>query len=291
MFFRKKREENVVKSIYKQDKLVRYSQFVLGVFLAALSFNIFILPNQVVYGVGGIAVILNKLFSFDPSLVIFIGSVLLLILSFILLGFEKTRNTIVGSLLYPLFVKLTANMGQYVDLGTQDTLVVVIFGAVISGFGLGLVFKAGFTTGGTDVLNHIFSKYFNVSIGRSMIFTDGAIILLGVFAFGWLRLMYSIVSLYIISLMTDKVMLGISQSKAFYIITEHETAIKKYIMDNLSHGITVLEGRGGYTGDNKKVIMCVIPTSQYFMAKEGIHKIDKDAFFMVTDAYEVYGGE
>ena len=91
--------------------------------------------------------------------------------------------------------------------------------------------------------------------------------------------------------MTDKVILGISSSKAFYIITEHETAVKKFILNNLSHGVTVLEGRGGYTGNNQKVIMCIIPTKEYFIAKEGIHEIDPEAFFLVTDSYEVYGGE
>ena len=123
-----------------------------------------------------------------------------------------------------------------------------------------------------------------------MIFTDGLIVVLGLFVFGWEKLMYSMVSLYIISIMTDKVVLGISQSKAFYIITDHETSVKRFITEHLSHGVTVLHARGGYTGDNKKVIMCIIPTKEYFLLKEGIHEIDQNAFFVVTDAYEVSGG-
>jgi len=128
-------------------------------------------------------------------------------------------------------------------------------------------------------------------MGNAMIFTDGLIALSTVFVFGWVPLMYSLMNLYIVSVMTDKVILGISQSKAFYIITTHESEVKKFIMQHLSHGVTVLEGRGGFTGDHKKVIMCIIPTKEYFVAKEGIHQIDKEAFFVVTDAYEVYGGE
>jgi uncharacterized membrane-anchored protein YitT (DUF2179 family) len=96
--------------------------------------------------------------------------------------------------------------------------------------------------------------------------------------------------MYIISIITDRVILGISKSKAFYIITEHETEIKKFITQNLSHGITVLEARGGYTGNMQKVIMCIIPTKEYYLFKEGIEMIDKNAFFIVTDAYEVSGG-
>ena len=158
------------------------------------------------------------------------------------------------------------------------------------GFGLGLIFKAGYTTGGSDILNQIVSKYFKISIGNSMYFTDGLIILCGIFAFGWIKLMYSIISLYIVSIMTDKVILGTSESKAFYIITSHETAVKKYIMEYLNHGVTVLDAHGGFTGNNQKVIMCIIPTKEYFLVKEGLHEIDKEAFFVVTDAYEVSGG-
>ena len=154
-----------------------------------------------------------------------------------------------------------------------------------------LIFKAGFTTGGSDIINQVVSKYGKMSIGNAMIFTDGVIVCLSVFAFGWIQLMYSLLTLYLISTMTDKVILGISKSKAFYIITEHETEVKSFILKHLSHGITVLDGRGGYTGDRQKVIMCIIPTKEYFIAKEGIHAIDKNAFFVVTDAYEVSGGE
>lgn len=291
MLFKEKIEENIIKKIYKKDRLKRYSTFILGLFLVSVSFNLFLLPKNLIYGVSGFGVILNKLYQLDPSVVILVGSLILLVLSFILLGKEKTMNSVVGSLLYPIVVKLTVPLVSYITLNIDDTLVLTIFGAVISGFGYGLIFKSGFTTGGTDILNQIFAKYFKISIGNAMFFTDGFIILFGAFALGWDVLMYSIILLYIISIMTDKVILGISESKAFYIITEHETAVKKFITQYLSHGVTVLEGRGGFTGNNKKVIMCIIPTKEYYIAKEGIHSIDENAFFVVTDAYEVYGGE
>ncbi len=291
MLFKEKIEENIIKKIYKKDRLKRYSTFLVGLFLVSVSFNLFLLPQNLIYGVSGFGVILNKLYQLDPSVVILVGSLILLVLSFILLGKEKTMNSVVGSLLYPIIVKLTVPLVNYITLNIDDTLVLTIFGAVISGFGYGLIFKSGFTTGGTDILNQIFAKYFKMSIGNAMFFTDGFIILFGAFALGWDVLMYSIILLYIISIMTDKVILGISESKAFYIITEHETAVKKFITQYLSHGVTVLEGRGGFTGNNKKVIMCIIPTKEYYIAKEGIHSIDENAFFVVTDAYEVYGGE
>lgn len=293
MFFKKRKlvNENVLKVIYKKYRIARYTQFLIGICLVALAFNIFILPCDIVYGVSGLGVIANKLWGMDPSMIIMIGSLLLLILSFALLGKQKTMNSVVGSLLYPVFVKLTEQIPQYVDMGQADPLILVLFGAAISGFGLGLIFKSGFTTGGTDILNQIVSKYAKISVGNSMFFTDGLIICSSILVFGWTKFMYSILTLYIISIMTDKVILGISQSKAFYIITNHESEVKKFILEHLSHGVTVLDGRGGFTGNHQKVIMCIIPTKEYFIAKEGIHEIDNDAFFVVTDAYEVSGGE
>lgn len=272
------------------NRIIRYIWFVVGVLLLATAYNFFILPNNVVSGVSGVGVILNHLFDIDPALVIFIGSIILLFLSLLLLGKNSTKNTIVGTILYPFFVKLTADLPSMVDLGQLEQIVEIICGSIAFGVGTGLVFKAGFTTGGTDILNKIISKYFKMTIGKAMLFTQGLIILSTLFIFDFQTFIYSIISIYIYSIITDKVILGISQSKAFYIITSHETAVKKFIMDSMAHGVTVLDGRGGFTGDYKKVIMCIIPTNQYYSLKEGIGQIDKDAFFVVTDAYEVSGG-
>ncbi len=292
MFFKKKelKDENIIQNIYKKDRFLRYTYLLCGVFLVAIGFNLFLLPGSIVYGMSGVGVILKEVLKLDPSLVIMVGNVALIILSYLLLGKEKTKNSVLGALLVPIMIKLTENIPGYVEV-TFDPWLFTLFGAVLTGFGLGLVFKSGFTTGGTDILNQIVSKYGKMSIGSSMLWTDGLIIFGGVFVFGWTKVMYSLISLYIISIMTDKVILGISSSKAFYIITDHETAVKKFIMTHLSHGVTVLDGRGGYTGNHQKVIMCIIPTKEYFLAKEGIHEIDPNAFFLVTDAYEVYGGE
>ena len=293
MFKRKKIiiNENLIKEIYKKDRIVRYTQFLLGIVLVSLAFNIFILPNNLVYGVSGIAVMLKGLYNLEPSFIILIGSLLLLILSFILLGKEKTTSSIIGSLLYPVFVELTSKATIYIKLGETEPVVVAVFGAVISGFGMGLIFKSGFTTGGTDILNQIVAKYFKMSIGNAMFFTDGIIILASLFVFGWQKFIYSVITIYIISIMTDKVILGISQSKAFYILTNKEVEMKQFIIEHLSHGVTVMDVKGGYTGNQRKMIMCILPTKEYFVAKEAIRKIDKDAFFLVTDAYEVYGSK
>ena len=284
------KNEDIVNQIYNKDKFQRSLTFLIGIFIVSITFNIFMIPNDIVYGVGGIGVIFKKLFNITPSVVILISSILLLILSFVTLGFDKTKNSIIGSLLFPIFVELTEFIIPYINLGNTEPLLLTIFGAALSGFGYGLIFKSGYTTGGTDILNQIVSKYFKKSIGTSMFFTDGLIIGISLFFFGMQKFMYSVVNIVIISIMTDKVILGVSQSKTFFIITDSETAVKKFIMEYLDRGVTVIEARGGYTGNYQKMIMCTIPTKEYFIFKEGIESIDPNAFFMVTDAYEVSGG-
>ena len=293
MFFNKKKQvdlSTILDRVYSKDKLVRFAEFFAGVFIVAVSYNIFLLPSNTVYGVGGIGVILKKLFNVTPAVTILISSLLLLIVSMFSLGHKKTIRSIAGSLLYPIFVFATSYYIELIDLGILEPIVIVIVGAVSHGLGLGLIFKAGYTTGGTDILNDIVAKYGKISIGKAMLFTDGVIILISLFVFDFPTFIYSLISLYIISVMTDKVILGISQSKTFYIITDNETSVKKFIMNNLNHGVTVLQGRGGYTGDNQKVIMCTLPTREYYILKEGLKEIDPGAFFLVTDAYEVSGG-
>lgn len=285
-------DQNIIKQIYQKSKVKRYIQFIVGLFLMAVAFNLFISPNEIVAGgVSGISIIINHIFGLDPSVFVFWTSLFLLVISSFLLGKEKTMGSILGSLLFPLFIKLTSNIDVYIDVDNTQLLLAAIFGGVLQGFGIGLIFKAGFTTGGTDIVNQILSKYLKISIGNSMLLCDGLIVLSGVFIFGITKLMYAIITLYIITLMTDKVILGISDSKAFYIITDKEKEIKEFVLTYLNHGVTIFNARGGYTKEKQHVLMCVVPTKEYFKLKEGIHQLDEEAFFVVTDAYEVFGGE
>ena len=250
MFFHNKNDvdlSNILDRVYSKDKLVRFAEFLAGVFIVALSYNIFLLPSNTVYGMGGIGIIIKKLFNTNPAITIFIGSMILLIVSMFTLGHKKTIRSIAGSMLYPAFVFATSYYINLIDLGSLEPAIIVIIGAVAHGLGLGLIFKAGYTTGGTDILNDIVAKFGKISIGKAMLFTDGIIILVSLFVFDFPTFIYSLISLYIISVMTDKVILGISQSKTFYIITDNETSVKKFIMNNLNHGVTVLQARGGYT--------------------------------------------
>ena len=252
----------------------------------------FLLPNNIVFGgVSGLSIIFKKLFGIDTSLFILISSLLLLIVSFIVLDKEKTKGSVLGTILFPIFVKLTSGFSSYLTINPSEIFLYALFGGVLYGIGAGLVFKAGFTTGGTDIINQIITKYLKVSMGTALILSDGLIVLAGVFIFGVRKLMYAVITLYIISILTDKVLLGISDSKAFYIIAEKDEEIKQYVLKELGHGVTIFAAKGGFSKEKQNVLFCVIPTKDYFKLKEGIHSIDKEAFFVATDAYEVLGGE
>lgn len=290
--FSRTRNIQIIETINKKYKTKRLIQLIVGCFLVAISYNLFLSPNKLVAGgVSGLAILLNYLFNLDESIVILILNLVLLVASYIFLGKEKTKATAVGSILFPIFVKLTADISYYVNIDTSQLLLSSIFGGLLYGLGAGMIFKAGYTTGGTDIVNQIMTKYLKISMGKSIIYCDGVIILLSSFAFGINKLMYSIVILYIISIMSDRIILGISDSKAFYIITDEEAAIKEYILKYLNHGVTVFNARGGFAKEKQNVLMCVLPTKDYYRLKEGINEIDPEAFFVVTDAYEVFGGE
>lgn len=291
-FFSRTKKLKMLESISKKTQTKRIIQFCIGCLLVAISYNLFLAPNKLVAGgVSGLAIILKAIFGVEEYIVILISNLLLLIASYYFLGKENTKATVLGSILFPLFVKLTADITYKIDIDSSQLLLSAIFGGVIYGFGAGMIFKAGYTTGGTDIINQITSKYFKIGMGASMLYCDGLIILLSSFLFGATKLMYSIIILYIISIMSDRIILGISDSKAFYIITDEEQAVKEFILKYLNHGVTVFNAKGGFAKEKQNVLMCVLPTKDYYRLKEGLSEIDPEAFFVVTDAYEVFGGE
>lgn len=286
--FQKKSSE-IMKYIKEQNKTVRFINACLGLLIMAVSYNLFFLPNGIVYGgMSGLGIIFNNLWGTNPSIVVLIGSGILLIFSYFMLGKEKTMGSVAGSLIFPLFIEITAPLVTYIDLGQIELLLTVIIGSIISGFGSGMVYKNGYSSGGTDIANQIIAKYCKLPISSAMLFTDGLIILIHLFFFGWFKFIYSVVAIIIFGIVADKVLIGISQSKAFQIITSKEEEVKTYILEYLSKGVTVFDVTGGYSGKAQKMLLCAIPTKEYYKVKEGILKIDPNAFFLVTDAYEVY---
>lgn len=282
--------DELIKDIKRKDAPQRYCLFIFGVFLSALTFNLFYAKyNVVTGGSAGLSIIFNHLYGIDESKFVLCVSLVLLALSFFLLGFKKTIKTTIGTLLYPMFMKITSYLLVYIDIESSSFLLLMVYGGILSGFSTGIIMKTGFTTGGFNILYQIMHKYFKTSIGNASLILNSFVLIFASIVFGIPKAIYAIIALFISSFITDRVLLGISKNKTFYIVTDKEKEIKEYILQKLNHGVTVLNAKGGYTNDKKKMLMCVIPTNEYFELKEIVLKIDKNAFFLITDSYETEG--
>lgn len=282
---------NLEKS-YKKGKYKNYINVIIGMLICAISYNLFLYPNDIVFGgLSGLSIIFSEYFAIIPSVFILGVSLFLSIFSVFLLGKEITIKGIVGAGFYSLFVELTSNISDYISIPNSDYLLISVFGGVLYGVGLGFVMKGGFISGGTDIITNIISKYFKITTGNAMLIVEGSIAILGSIVFGISNLLYAAIILFLITYLVDKVMLGISDKKAFYIITKEKKKVSDYVINTLGHTITVFSATGGFTRKKVYVLFTVIPTREYYKLKEGINEIDSEAFFTVIDAYEVLGGE
>ncbi len=281
----------LLSSINTKHLVKKYITFILGLFLTAFAFTIFYSPNNIVCGgTTGLSIIFRELLNINPSLFIAISSLILLIFSLIFLGWETTARTVVGTVLYPVFIMITEFLAQYIKFESSSLFLTILFGGIVYGLGLGLMLKTGFSNGGTMILNQILNKYAKISIGHANLVVNAAILVLGLFVFGIDKTIYALSTIYIYSLITDRVILGVSKSKTFYIVTDNEFEVKEFIIKKLGHSATIIEARGGYSNKKNKIVMATIPTKEYFIVKEFVQELDKNSFFLITDTYEVSGG-
>jgi len=266
--------------------LKKYFSIILGLLLVSIAFNLFFLPNNFVSGgVSGLSIVVKQIFHVNESVFLFLMNTFLLLISFVFLGMEKTRNTILGSLLFPVFTFLTSDVVSFVSLEIDPFLIALIGGA-LSGFGYGLIFKQNYTTGGTDILNQLSEKYLKIPMSKSILFVDGTIVLLGCFTFGFVTMIYSLISLILISEISNRTQLGINKNRVLYITSFQVQEIHKYLTE-LGYDSTIVDFKGGYSKKNGKMLLSSIYEKDYFKVKEGITFIDPNAFIVATNAYEL----
>lgn len=268
-------------------KIKQYSTVILGLFLVAIAFNIFLAPHDLVAGgISGLSLIARKIFSIKTSTFILVGNIFLLLISFRFLGKEKTKNTVLGALLLPVFISLTENFQQFIVLDSLDPLIIALLGGTISGIGYGLVFQNNFTSGGTDILNQMMEKYMKVPMAKSIMYIDGPIVVLGCITFGFINMLYSLIVLYLVSTLSNTTMLQLNKNRLFYIQTSKINEVKGYLIETFHYDVTLLNSIGGYQKEKTKMIMCSVDNKHYYQIKEGIALIDPSAFITVTKAYE-----
>jgi len=207
------------------------------------------------------------------------------------LGREKTRESLLVCIMYPLLIKLTENIDNWIHMDKSDILLVVLFASVLGGIANGLMYKSGYNRGGIPIISQVLYEKKKISMAKSNLIIGTCIILIGAIFFGLTTALYAFIYLYINSIVMDKVLLGISNNKAFYIVTSEEENVKEFILKELKHNVTTFSVKGGLKEKEKKGILTVIPTRDYYYLAEGIKKIDKEAFYVVMDAYEVEGAK
>ena len=176
------------------------------------------------------------------------------------------------------------------NISFDSYVIICLISGVLFGTGSGLVYKMGYSTGGADIVMQILNKYLKISTGVASFITSIVVIVPGAFVFGLNKAIYGTIIVVIISVLVDKIMLGISNSKMFYIRTKKLEEVQDFIKE-MNTGYTIIKADGAYSKKKYDMIMCVLPTRDYYMFKNVIQKIDPEAFFIITDCYEVYGGQ
>ena len=269
------------------NKVKKYLTLLFGVLIEAIGFSLFLEPNNLsATDVSGLSIIFERLYNVDISIFILISNLLLIVVSFIMLGKKNTINTIVGSLLLPLFISLTHPLSSIIDLSGIDMIVISVIGGVLMGVGNGIIFKSGFTSGGTDIIEDILCKYAHISLGKSIMLIDGFVVLCGGLAFGIEPMMYSILALATMSLFSTRKLIGIDEDKILMITTKNKKKMIKYITDNYSYGATIMDANGAYTHEESDFIMCSVSTRSYYKIKNSLKELDPKSFIVVLNSYE-----
>ncbi len=278
-----------------------YSLILIGSFILSVGFVYFITPHKIVPGgVYGIAIVVHYLteglFSFWPEgfpigLFGLILNIPLTIAGIKILGPRFGIKTIIGFILTSVFIDGITYLRPVGDAAlVNDVLLSSVFGGVLIGFGLGLIFKSRATSGGSDIIAMIIAKYTNLQLGKLMIYVDSVIVLLALFAFhDWQIPLYSWIVIYISGRAIDLTLEGADYNKALLIISKKHIDIKNKLLTDLERGGTYLRGEGMFTGEEKQIIYTVVSLREVAILEEYISKIDPDAFITVMDAKEILG--
>ena len=270
--------------------LKRYAVILLGSVIYAVGFQFFLYPNSITSGgVVGTAMIINQLSGLPVGVMTILLNVPLFLIAWRHFGLDFMLGSLAGMGISSMLVDLFAGFGIVL---TGDPMLAAVIGGVIKGTGLGMIYYVGATTGGIDIVVKILRKRLaSINFGTIMLLLDAAIILAYALILGrYESAMYSLVAMYVTTKMVDLALYGIDNACLCYIISEHTAELTEEIVSGSLHrGVTLLEGKGAYSGSHREVLMCVIKRQQIGQLKRLVRGIDEHAFFIVTNAKNVFG--
>lgn len=277
--------------LFSKRGLKHYSLILVGAFILASGFVLFITPYKIVPGgVYGIAIVLHYLIGTPVGLVALAFDIPLTIIGIKVLGPRFGMKTVVGFILTAVFVDGLTYFYGTEPLVKDDALLSSIFGGLFIGVGLGMIFKSRATSGGTDIVAMMISKYTRLPVGQLMIAVDSAIVVVGLFAFqDWKIPLYSLIVIFITGKVVDTILEGMNYDKVLFIISEKTEEIKQKILVDLNRGGTLIKGEGLYNQHERNIVFTVVNRRETVMLKDYIHGIDPHAFVTVMDANEILG--
>lgn len=271
------------------QKIKEYLLTTIGVALTAIALEYFFFPCDIAAGgVSGIGLVVNKVSGLDTSIVVLVLNILLFILAFIVLGKSFGAKSIYATVMLSVFMWIIEKILKPGIL-TENMFLASVFGSILLGMGAAIVFHQGASTGGTSIIAAIISKFTPIGIGISVLLTDSFVCLLAISVFGVDKGLFGFFSVILIGLVIDKFIDGFNSCKQVFIITSKEKAIVNHIIKKIDRGCTVLNGNGGYTGSDVKIIYTVLNSNQFIALKKHVKEIDPAAFLTVNDSTEVLG--
>lgn len=271
---------------FKKSPLFDYIQIIVGSAFVGLAFTIFLLPARIAAGgVSGISTIVYELYGFNPAYVQWLINLPLLILGLVLVGKDFSWRTIVGTIAVPFFIFLTTS----IETPIHNPLLSSIYGGIMLGIGLGIVYRGNGSTGGTALIAQILKKYTNFSSGFAQLIVDGVVVVVSAFVFDLELALYALMAIYVTSKVIDFVQLQTSPTKLILIITENEEKVQDLIHNGLNRGLTKVRSIGGYSNADKMIILCVAEQSEAIYFKKIVQEEEPSSFVIFLNASEILG--
>lgn len=273
-------------AVLQNERVLAYVQIVIGSVIAALSYPMFLVPNAIAPGgVTGIATILNHIVDWPVGMTSLALNVPLFILGYRSMGRIFAFRSLVATVLFSLLI-------DFLPVGavTTDPLLGSVFGGVLLGGGLGLILRGGATTGGSDmVARMVHARFQHISVGAFLMSIDFLVVLAAGFFIKVEYALYAFISIYLSSRLIDTVMEGFSKQKACYVISKSYDLVKRELMEKLDRGVTLLHAQGGYSGEDRPMLLCILSAQEVGQLKAIVRQADEEAFVFITDAFEVLG--
>ncbi|MCL5291141.1 MAG: YitT family protein [Actinobacteria bacterium] len=275
-----------------RSQLVKeYLGITLGILITAVGLDIFLIPNRLAAGgVSGLATVLHYGLGLPVGVMMLVLNAVLLTIGTRVYGARYGMKTIYGALGLSLMVDLLATVFNFTRVpGIADPILGTLYGGILTGIGMGIVFRNGGNTGGTDIIAQILVKYTDLGVGQLFLLVDGFVMLVAASVFGIKLALFGFIAVFIMGWVIDTIQEGIGVNKAAFIITEKSGEIAGAILNELKRGATGLSGRGLFTGEERETILCVVSRREIEFLRRVVHREDPRAFMLVTDVREVVG--